>query len=67
MLKPGLKRTHRSYLWAYGTTTFDPELIVVYDFAEGRGGEHARAFLGDWKVRSPATTTGAMTRCSAAA
>ena len=49
MLKPGLKRTHRSYLWAYGTTAFDPEQMVVYDFAEGRGGEHARAFLGEWK------------------
>jgi hypothetical protein len=23
--------------------------MVVYDFAEGRGGEYARAFLGDWK------------------
>jgi len=49
MLKPGLKRTHRSYLWAYGTTVYDPQQMVVYDFAEGRGGEHARAFLGDWK------------------
>jgi len=49
MLKPGLKRTHRSYLWAYGTTAFDPDQIVLYDFAEGRGGDHARAFLGDWK------------------
>jgi transposase len=49
MLKPGLKRTHRSYLWAYGTTAFDTEQIVVYDFAEGRGGDYARAFLGDWK------------------
>ncbi len=49
MLKPGLKRTHRSYLWAYGTTTFDPEQMVVYDFAEGRGGEHARTFLGEWR------------------
>lgn len=49
MLKPGLKRTHRSYLWAYGTTAFDPQQIVVYDFAEGRGGEHARAFLGEWR------------------
>ena len=49
MLKPGLKRTHRSYLWAYGTTAFDPDQIVVYDFAEGRGGDYARAFLGDWK------------------
>ena len=49
MLKPGLKRTHRSYLWAYGTTAFDPDQIVIYDFAEGRGGDYARAFLGDWK------------------
>ena len=49
MLKPGLKCTHRSYLWAYGTTSYDPEQMVVYDFAEGRGGEHARAFFGDWK------------------
>lgn len=49
MLKPGLKQTHRSYLWAYGTTAFDPEQMVVYDFAEGRGGQHARAFLGDWR------------------
>jgi transposase len=49
MLKPGLKRTHRSYLWAYGTTAFDPDQIVLYDFAEGRGGDYARAFLGDWK------------------
>jgi transposase len=49
MLKPGLRRTHRSYLWAYGTTAFDREQMVVYDFAEGRGGEHARAFLGEWR------------------
>lgn len=49
MLKPGLKRTHRAYLWAYGTTAFDPQQMVVYDFAEGRGGEHARAFLGEWQ------------------
>jgi transposase len=49
MLKPGLKQTHRSYLWAYGTTAFDPEQMVVYDFAEGRSGQHARSFLGDWR------------------
>ena len=49
MLKPGLKQTHRSYLWAYGTTSYDPEQMVVYDFAEGRGGVHARTFLGTWK------------------
>jgi transposase len=48
-LRPGLKKTHRSYLWAYGTTPYDPDPIVVYDFAAGRSGEHARAFLGDWR------------------
>jgi len=49
MLKPGLKKTHRSYLWAYGTTAFDTEQMVVYDFAEGRSGQHARSFLKDWR------------------
>lgn len=23
---------------------------VVYDFTEGRAGEHARAFMGDWQA-----------------
>ena len=50
-LRPGLKRAHRSYLWAYGTTPYDPDPIVVYDFAVGRSGEHARAFLGAWRGR----------------
>ena len=48
-LRPGLGKTHRSYLWAYGTTPYDPDPIVIYDFAAGRSGEHARAFLGDWR------------------
>jgi transposase len=48
-LRPGLKKTHRSYLWAYGTTSYDPDPIVIYDFAVGRSGEHARAFLGQWR------------------
>jgi transposase len=48
MLKPGLKRTHRAYLWSYGTTEYDPMPIVVYDFAESRSGHHAREFLGKW-------------------
>jgi transposase len=49
MLKPGLKRTHRAYLWSYGTTEYDPMPAVVYDFAESRGGDHARGFLGSWR------------------
>jgi len=48
MLKPGLGRTHRAYLWSYGTTQYEAQSIVVYDFAESRSGHHARTFLGDW-------------------
>lgn len=46
MLKPGHGKTHRAYLWSYGTTGFDPIRGVVYDFAETRAGRHAQAFLG---------------------
>jgi len=48
MLKPGLGHTHQAYMWSYGTTQFDPLPLVVYDFAESRGGYHAREFLGSW-------------------
>ena len=49
MLKPGSKKTHRAYLWAYAPGAFEDLRAVVYDFTEGRAGEHARAFLGDWQ------------------
>jgi transposase len=48
MLKPGTGKTHRAYLWAYSPGAFENMKAVVYDFAESRSGEHARAFLGDW-------------------
>ena len=48
MLKPGNKKTHRAYLWAYAPGVFEDMKAVVYDFCESRAGEHARAFLGDW-------------------
>lgn len=48
MLKPGNKKTHRAYLWAYAPGAFENMKAVVYDFCESRAGEHARAFLGDW-------------------
>jgi transposase len=48
MLKPGLGRTHRAYLWSYSTSEYDDRQIVVYDFAESRHGDHAQAFLGKW-------------------
>lgn len=49
MLAPGKKSTHRAYLWAYATTPFAGLKAVVYDFSEGRGGQHARDFLGEWR------------------
>ena len=49
MLKPGNKKTHRAYLWAYAPGAFEDMKAVVYDFCESRAGEHARTFLGDWK------------------
>lgn len=49
MLKPGTGKTHRAYLWAYSPGVFEAMKAVVYDFAESRSGEHARAFLGEWR------------------
>jgi len=46
MLKPGNGKTHRAYLWSYCTTSFNPMKAVVFDFAESRGGQHVRGFLG---------------------
>jgi len=48
MLKPGHGRTHRAYLWSYSTSEYEPQQMVLYDFAETRGGVHAREFLGTW-------------------
>jgi transposase len=49
MLKPGNKKTHRAYLWAYAPGAFEDLKVVVYDFCETRAGENCRAFLGEWK------------------
>jgi transposase len=46
MLKPGAGKTHRAYLWSYCTTRYNPIQAVVFDFADSRGGQHARNFLG---------------------
>ena len=46
MLKPGHGKTHRAYLWSYCTTSFNPIKAVVFDFADSRGGQHVRDFLG---------------------
>ena len=46
MLKPGAGKTHRAYLWSYCTTSYSQTKAVVFDFADSRGGQHCRAFLG---------------------
>ena len=48
MLKPGLGRTHKAYLWSYSSSEYDELAAVIYDFAESRSGYHARDFLGSW-------------------
>jgi transposase len=49
MLAPGKKKTHKAYVWAYASAPFSNVEAIVYDFAPGRAGQHARDFLGDWK------------------
>jgi transposase len=49
MLKPASLRdgkTHKAYLWSYCTTSFNPMRAVIFDFADSRGGQHVREFLG---------------------
>jgi transposase len=48
MLKPGHGKTHKAYLWAYGTTPYDDLKAVVYEFCMGRSGENPRRFLEGW-------------------
>ena len=48
MLVPGKGKTHKSYIWTYGTTECDTLSGVVYDFADNRTGENARRFLQGW-------------------
>lgn len=49
MLSPGKGKTHKAYVWAHTSTRFSNLNAVVYDFAPGRSGEHARAFLDGWQ------------------
>jgi len=49
MLKPGLGRTHKAYLWSYSSSEYDDLPAVIYDFAEGRSGHYAREFLHGWR------------------
>ena len=48
MLAPGRGKTKTAYLFAYRRGEIDEPPIIVYDFAENRSGNHARAFLADY-------------------
>lgn len=48
MLAPGKGKTHRAYVWSYGSTQFDAVHAVVYDFADSRAAAHPNAFLQGW-------------------
>jgi hypothetical protein len=49
-LDPGTGKTKKAYLWAYRSNDLQTyPRIVVFDYQKGRGGEHARHFLGDWQ------------------
>lgn len=40
----------KAYLWAYRSNDLQPNpRIIVFDYQKGRGGEHAKQFLGDWQ------------------
>lgn len=43
-----LSASKKAYLWAYATTQHADIKAVVFDFAEGRSGQHAKAFLEGW-------------------
>ncbi len=49
-LEPGKGKTRKAYLWAYRSNDLDDvPRMIVFDYQTGRGGEHARHFLGDWQ------------------
>lgn len=49
MLKPGKKKTHKAYIWAYASPANAEHKAVYYDFTEGRSGQYARNVLENWQ------------------
>lgn len=47
MVAHGNEQTHRAYVRAYSSTRFPTLKAVLYGFAPGLSGEHARDFLHD--------------------
>lgn len=49
-LDPGKGKTRKAYLWAYRSNDLQENQprLIVFDYQQGRSGEHARQFLGNW-------------------
>lgn len=45
LLAPGRGKTKRAYVWVYRSTDYVSQRAVLFDFAPGRAGEHARRVL----------------------
>ena len=45
LLAPGRGKTKRAFVWVYRSTDYVSQRAVVFDFAPGRAGEHARRVL----------------------
>ena len=49
LLAPGKGKTHRAYVWVYRTTDFVRQRAVWFVFCMGRGGEHPRRVLQNYR------------------
>jgi transposase len=49
LLAPGKGKTHRAYMWVYRTTDYVAQRAVWFDFCHGRGGEHPRRVLKNYR------------------
>ena len=49
LLAPGRGKTRRAYMWVYRTTDYVAQRAVLFDFTTGRGGEHPRRVLQDFR------------------
>jgi len=49
VLKPGNKKVHKGYMWAYRTSVFSPIQAVIFDFQMSRSGDHPKLMLESFK------------------
>lgn len=47
--EPGKEPQSKSYMWVYTTGKYEDKQIVLYNYRQGRSGEYAREFLGDYR------------------